>query len=158
MPNLHLVLLFTQNVLLTIEIDSSDVKSGRVPFANISQFSFIPDEEEVLFLMHSTFLVKSVKLDEDNIWNIDLKFIDNLLDIDFGERSIFSSNGDQIFIRNLSKENKQFVAFQLLVDLILRADQTVYTKAELIEFSRARYNNDLRESKKIDDFEKKISI
>ncbi|CAF3415811.1 unnamed protein product [Rotaria sp. Silwood2] len=103
--------------------------------------------------MNSTFLIKSVQLDENNIWNIQLKLVDNIWDIDFGERSIFSPNGDQIVIRHLSKENEQFIAFKLLLDMILRLDQTKYSKDELLEFCRSKYANDPIEIKKIKDFE-----
>ena len=39
------------------------------------------------------------------------------------------------FIHHLSKENKQFIAFQLLLDMLLRLDQTSYAKQELLQFS-----------------------
>jgi hypothetical protein len=143
-----------QAVLLTIKIDSFSTKNGTTPFANISKYSDFREESEVLFSMHSTFLIESVELSKDNLWNIQLKLMDDLWNIDFGEHSIFSRHADQIFIRHLSKENKQFIAFQLLVDLILRLDQNNYAKEELIEFCRSKYQHDPIELKKIDDFEK----
>jgi hypothetical protein len=144
----------TQSVLLKIDIDSFSTKNGTTPFANISKYSDFREESEVLFSMHSTFLIESVELSKDNLWNIQLKLMDDLWNIDFGEHSIFSRHADQIFIRHLSKENKQFIAFQLLVDLILRLDQNNYAKEELIEFCRSKYQHDPIELKKIDDFEK----
>jgi hypothetical protein len=145
----------TQGVLYTLQIDSFSTNIGMTPFVNISEYSVFEDEDEaeVLVSMHSTFLVESVELDEDNLWNIHLKFMDNLWDTDFNERSIFSQHTDQIFIRHLSKENKQFIAFQLLLDMMLRLDQTIYAKQEFLEFSRSKYQHDSTELKKIDDFE-----
>ena len=141
---------FIQRVLFTIEVDS-DIKT--TPFASISGYSSCPEEKEFLFSIYSTFCIQSVHLGEDNIWNIRLKFVDNLLDTDFGERSIFSQHIDQIFIRHLSKENKQFIAFQLLLDMILRLEPTEYAKREILEFSRSKYQIDSMELRKIDDFE-----
>ena len=142
-----------ERVLFTIEIDSDSINNTTTPFADISKYSMSKEEKEVLFSMYSTFRIQSVDLGENNIWHIHLKFMDNLLDTDFGERSIFSSHGDQIFIRHLSKENKQFIAFQLLLDMILRLEPTEYAKRELLEFSRSKYQNDPIELRKIDDFE-----
>jgi hypothetical protein len=144
----------TQSVLLKIDIDSFSTKNGTTPFANITKYSYFKQEEEVLFSIHSTFLIESVELSTDNLWNIKLKHMDNLWDVDFGERSIFSPHADQIFIRHLSKENKQFIAFQLLVDLILRLEQNNYAKQELIEICRSKYQHDPIELKKINDFGK----
>jgi hypothetical protein len=142
-----------QSVLLTIKVDSFSNKNGITPFAYISEYSSFSNEEEVLFSMHSTFLIESVELFTDNLWNIELKYMDNLWDIDFDKRSIFSPHADQIFIRNLSKENKQFIAFQLLVDLILRLEQNNYAKQELIEFCRSRCDDNSAQLKNINDFE-----
>jgi hypothetical protein len=139
-------------VLFTIKIDSDDTTSGMNLFANISKYSTFQDEEELLFSMHSTFLIESVELNENNLWNIHLKFKDNLWDTDFDQRSIFSPHADQIFIRNLSKENKQFIAFQLLLDILLRLEPTQYAKDELIQFSRSKYQDDPIELRKINEF------
>jgi hypothetical protein len=141
---------FIQRVLFTIEIDSDN---KTTPFANISRYSNCPEEKEFLFSISATFCIQSVRLGEDNIWDIHLKFTGNLLDTNFGERSIFSPHVDQIFIRHLSKENKQFIAFQLLLDMILRLEPTEYAKRELLQFSRSKYQNDPIELSKIDDFE-----
>ena len=139
-----------QPVLFTIEIDS-DIKT--TPFANISRYSSCPEEKEFLFSISSTFCIQSVHLGKDNIWDIRLKFVGNLLDTDFGERSIFNPHVDQIFIRQLSQEKKQFTGFQLLLDMILRLDQSEYAKKELLQFCRLNYQNDSIELRKIDDFE-----
>ena len=140
-------------VLLTIEIDSDNINHATTPFADISGYSSHPEENEVLFPMYSTFRIQSVQLGEDNIWDIHLKFVDSLLDTNFGERSIFIPHVDQIFIRHLSRENKQFIAFQLLLDMILRLEPTEYAKREILEFSRSKYQNDPTKLRKIDDFE-----
>jgi hypothetical protein len=143
-----------QGVLFTIEIDSFNVNNKRVPFSYIGHCSAVQEEMEVLFSMYSTFRIKSVELGEKNVCYVDLEFVDHLLDINFGERSIFSSHADQIFIRHLSIENKQFIAFQLLLDIILRLDQTSYAKAELLEFCRSKYHDKPKQLKEIDDFDR----
>ncbi|CAF0736611.1 unnamed protein product [Adineta steineri] len=143
-----------QSVVITIELDFSYINNNTAPFANISEHSSIPAEEEILVSMNSTLLVKSVELGENNIWNIHLKHIDNQWDIEFDERSIFSRHDEQIFIRHLSEENKQFIAFQLLLDFILRLEQTFYAKQEFLQFSRSKYENNQTQLKEIDDFER----
>jgi hypothetical protein len=112
--------------------------NDTTPFAYTSEHGSLREEEEILFSPHSKFLIESVPLYEDGVWHIDLKYMDNLWDVDFGERSIFSPHSDQIFIRNLSKENKQLIPFQLLLDFILRLDQTDYAKQEFLEFCRSK--------------------
>ncbi|CAF0725557.1 unnamed protein product [Adineta steineri] len=143
-----------ETVLMTIELDCNSINNNIAPFSNISTHSYFPDEEEILLSMNSTLLIESVELDENNIWNIYLKHIDNQWDIEFDERSIFSRHGEQIFIRHLSKENKQFIAFQLLLDFILRLEQTFYAKQEFLQFSRSKYENNPAQLKEIDDFER----
>ncbi|CAF1016060.1 unnamed protein product [Adineta steineri] len=143
-----------ESVVITIELDSNNINNNTPPFAKISQQSYFKEEEEVLLSMNSTLLVQSVELDENNIWNIHLKHIENQWDVEFDERSIFSQHGEQIFIRHLSKENKQFIAFQLLLDFILRLEQTPYAKQELLEFARSKYENKSAQLKQIDDFER----
>ncbi|CAF1005925.1 unnamed protein product [Adineta steineri] len=142
-----------ESVLMTIEIDFKNINNDTAPYAKITQLSSFHDEEEVLLSMNSTLLVQSVELDEDRLWNIHLKHIDNQWDVEFDERSIFSRHGEQIFIRHISKENKQFIAFQLLLDFILRLEQTSYAKQELLEFARSKYENNPAQLKEIDDFE-----
>ncbi|CAF0732441.1 unnamed protein product [Adineta steineri] len=143
-----------EGVVITIELDSNNINNNTAPFANISQHSVFPDEDEILLSMNSTLLLESVELGENNIWNIHLKHIDNQWDVAFDERSIFSRHGEQIFIRHLSKENKQFIAFQLLLDFILRLEQTSYAKQELLEFARTKYENNPAQLAEIDDFER----
>jgi hypothetical protein len=144
----------SEHVLFTIKIDSLDINSGTTPFANISNRSYFCDEEEVLFSIYSIFLVVSVQLDADNFYQIHLKFVDNPWNTVFGQRNIFNPYTDSIFFRNLSKENKQSIGFQLLLDMILRLEQTEYAKQELLQFSRSKYQHDPIQLKKIDDFEK----
>ncbi|CAF3961504.1 unnamed protein product, partial [Adineta steineri] len=143
-----------EDVFMTIELDFNNINNNTPPFAYISHLRTFMDEEEVLLSMNSILLVQSVELDENNIWNIHLKHIDNQWDVEFDERSIFSRHGEQIFIRHLSKENKQFIAFQLLLDFILRLEQTSYAKQELLEFARSKYQNNPAQLAEIDDFKR----
>jgi hypothetical protein len=142
-----------ENVLFSIEIDSYNIHNTTTPFADISALSEFPEEKEVLFSANSAFRIQSVQLNEDGIWYIHMTLIDHSLDTDFGERSIFIPHADQIFIRHLAKENKQFIAFQLLMDMLLRLDQNKYAKDELLLFCRSKYSYNLTELRKIDDFE-----
>ncbi|CAF1518878.1 unnamed protein product [Adineta ricciae] len=142
-----------QGVLFEIEIDLSNTKNDLTPVADISHSSEFQEENEVLISIHSAFLIESVE-SSDSFRVIKLKFMDDIWDIDFDERSIFSEHADQIFIRHLSKENKQFIVFQLLLDIILRLDQTSYAKKDLLDLSRLEYKDDPQEMIKIDDFEK----
>ncbi|CAF1494133.1 unnamed protein product [Adineta steineri] len=141
-------------ILLTIELDSNTLNNNTTPLGNISRYNCIPQEEEFLLSMNSTLLIESVELNENNFWDVHLKYIDNLWDVEFDERSIFSRHGEEIFIRHLSKENKQFIAFQLLLDFILRLEQTSYAKQEFLQFSRSKYKNNPAQLKVIDDFER----
>lgn len=52
------------------------------PYANISLYSVFQDEEEVLFAMGSIFRIGNIRqlLNEDNIWSINLKTINQLHD------------------------------------------------------------------------------
>ncbi|CAF0736973.1 unnamed protein product [Adineta steineri] len=143
-----------ERVLMTIEIDSNNINNNTAPFANISQHSYDKDEEEVLLSMNSILLIESVELDENHLWNVRLKYIDNQWDVEFDERSIFSRHGEKIFIRHLSKENNQFIAFQLLLDFILRLEQTFYAEQELLEFARSKYESNPAQLAEIDDFER----
>ena len=146
---------FKQSALFTIKIDPCNINRGTTPFADIRHHGCVPCDGEVLLSMHSTFRVQSVEFDgTDHFWNIYLELMDNIWNINFGERSIFSPHADQIFIRNLSKENKQFIAFQLLLDIILRLDQNIYAKQELIEFCQTKYQNNPAQLNQIDDFKR----
>ncbi len=56
---------------------------------------------------------------------------------------------DQIFIQNSPKENKQFIGFQLFLDMIFRLDQIEYAKQELLQFSRSKCQHDSIQLKKL---------
>ncbi|CAF3850166.1 unnamed protein product [Rotaria magnacalcarata] len=96
---------------------------------------------------------KSVELHDKNIWRVYLKSEDNIWDTDFDERSIFCPHADEIFIRHLSRENKQFIIFQVLLNMMLRLDQNKYAKDELLEFCPSKYEHESIEMGKINDFE-----
>jgi len=57
-------------ILFEIHADPQLVKSK--PFADITRFSDFPDEQEVLFMIGSIFHIKSVVLDNEQMWNIQL--------------------------------------------------------------------------------------
>jgi hypothetical protein len=53
----------------------------------------------------------------------------------------------------LTLDNEPFLAFKLLVDIMLRLDQNRFARNELLEVSRNYYANDPIQLKKIDEFE-----
>ncbi|UJR06839.1 hypothetical protein I4U23_011127 [Adineta vaga] len=141
-----------EGLLYEIEIDLPTMNTDLTPFAYISQYSSFAEEREVLISMHSLFLIENIEL-YDNFWVLKLKIVNGIWDADFDERSIFSQQSYEIPIRHLPNEHKQFIVFQLILDILLRLDQTLYAKKELLQFSRSKYENDPMELKKIDDFE-----
>ena len=145
---------FAQSVLVFIHLEPNDYQRIDAPVVVVSGLSEFSDESEVLVSPCSTFQIQSVELQEGNRWHVHLKYPDTMWIIDFGERSIFSPHADQIYIRNLSNENKQFIALQLLLDMILRLDHNNYGKEELLEFSRSKYKDSPTELNQINDFER----
>ncbi|CAF4397030.1 unnamed protein product, partial [Adineta steineri] len=66
----------TQKVLF--EIDADPRLDSIKPFANITQHSYFPNEEEILFMIGSIFKINEIKHDDNNgIWNIQLVLCSN---------------------------------------------------------------------------------
>jgi tetratricopeptide (TPR) repeat protein len=63
-------------ILFQIAIDSS---ISAAPFAKIREVSYIPDEEEILFSMHSIFRIGHIdEIDEnEHLWQVDLTLTDD---------------------------------------------------------------------------------
>ncbi|CAF2148927.1 unnamed protein product [Rotaria magnacalcarata] len=59
-----------EQVLFEIEADPQ--LKGVQPFAYITSSSFYPDEEEVLFMFGSIFIIINVDYDKDALWTIQL--------------------------------------------------------------------------------------
>jgi hypothetical protein len=57
------------------------------------------------------------------------------------------------FYHTLTLDNGPFLAFQLLIDIMLRLDQNEFARDELLEVSRHYYANDPIQLKRIDEFE-----
>jgi hypothetical protein len=143
----------SEQVLFTIEIDSSDIDITMATFGNISRHSCFPGEKEILFSIYSTFRVISVQLVENNFYQIHLKLVNNPENTDADEKSIFNPFTDEIFIGNSLNENKQHIGFQLFLDMMFRLDQTIYGKQELLQYCRSKYQHDPTELQKINEFE-----
>ncbi|CAF1466090.1 unnamed protein product [Rotaria sordida] len=157
-----------ERVLFTIRIPSH---IQQTVFMDISQFSTIECELEVLFSFRSLFRVENVERNShDSIWYVDLTLIDEndnqFLSIIqpwylktkniISQRSFFISEIEQPkqdFFRNLTDHSVPFLAFQLLIDMMLRLDRTEFARDELLEVCRERYLNDSIELKRIDYFE-----
>ncbi|CAF3799074.1 unnamed protein product [Rotaria sordida] len=157
-----------ERVLFTIRIPSH---IQQAVFMDISQFSTSECELEVLFSFRSLFRVENVERNShDNIWYVNLTLIDEndnqLLSIIqpwylktkniISQRSFFISEIEQPkqdFFRNLTDHSVPFLAFQLLIDMMLRLDRTEFARDELLEVCRERYLNDSIELKRIDYFE-----
>ena len=54
------------------EITADPQLQNIKPFCNITEFSYFPDEEEILFMVGSIFKLTKVFLDEDGIWIIQM--------------------------------------------------------------------------------------
>ncbi|CAF3915371.1 unnamed protein product [Rotaria sp. Silwood1] len=82
-----------ERILFKIEADSS--LSGVKPFANIRSLSYIPEEEEVLFMLGSIFRLVNINQDSNLIWTIELK--------------LCSDNGNDLksVIDQMKKEQKE---------------------------------------------------
>jgi hypothetical protein len=150
-----------QPVLYRILIDASTTK---VLGADVRHLSMYPNEEEFIFSLRSMFRIERVEF-IDNRWQIDLTAIDEN-DLEFcmainpwkiivGEQCFFSGRDQPLFTRYLNIENGPFLAFQLLIDLMLRLDQTKFARQEMIEMCRVKYADSPTDLKKIDDFEQK---
>ncbi len=55
------------------EIDADPNLIGVKPFADLSKISCFPEEEEVLMMLGSVFRLKNIRLDENQIWHIEMK-------------------------------------------------------------------------------------
>ncbi|CAF1561418.1 unnamed protein product, partial [Didymodactylos carnosus] len=134
-------------------------------FGDISELSSFPSEQEVLFFPGSIFRIESVKDLSDNMQHIQLTLIDKenqqykLLtqywNTCIGERSILrETRENQLFVRDLTIDSAQFLGFQLLMDMILRLDQTYTVKQEMLEACQLRYKNDSYSLREINEFER----
>jgi hypothetical protein len=127
------------SILYTINIDSNDT---RAIFADIHHLSYISDEKECLFSLRSMFRIDRIEF-INNRWYIYLTAVDeddqefctaiNPWKATIGEQSFFYGRHEPLFTRHLNVENSSFLAFQLLVDIILRLDQTDYAREEMIK-------------------------
>jgi hypothetical protein len=161
-----------ENVLFTIRIPSH---VEQAVYFDISQFNTIGSEFEVLFSFRSVFRVERVtKNGNDEFWHIHLVLIDDtddqfvsimhpwyssMQDI-IGQRRFFTPQtipSKQNFFRNLTLDNGPFLAFQLLVDMMLRLDRNTFARDELLQVCREHYSNDPIELKKIDEFERRYN-
>ncbi|CAF3484363.1 unnamed protein product [Rotaria sp. Silwood1] len=108
------------------------------------------------------FRIDRVYLISDH-WQIDLTAVDDedsqvhdllrpwkkILD----ESIFFSKRYKQLFIRDLTLENDSFLSFQLLIDMMLRLEQTEFARAEMIETCRQNYVDSSTDLKRIEEFE-----
>ena len=145
--------------LWRIHVHGNDTKTI---FADIGTLSIFPDEEECLFSLRSMFRINRV-YSENNLWFIDVTAVDeddqqfctaiNPWKATIGEQSFFSDRHEPLFTRYLNIENDSFLAFQLLIDLMLRLNQTDYAREEMIEMCRSKYADSPVDLKMIDKFE-----
>jgi hypothetical protein len=150
-------------VLFTINVDSSNI---GIVYAHIQHLSFFTWEHEYLFSLRSMFRIERVEF-IDNRWQINLTAVDeddqefcttiNPWKATISEQSFFSGRHQPLFTRYLNLENGSFLAFQLLIDLMLRLDQTDYAREEMIEMCRLKYTDSPVDLRKIDEFEQTYS-
>jgi hypothetical protein len=149
----------TLRSLLTINVDSNDT---RAIFADIRKLSCYSDEEEYLFSLRSMFRIDRIEF-INNLWYINLTVVDeddqefctaiNPWKATIGGQSFFSGRQEPLFTRYLNVKNGSFLAFQLLVDIMLRLNQTDYARKEMLEMCRSEYFDSRVDLKKIDEFE-----
>jgi hypothetical protein len=147
------------SILYRINIDSNDT---RAIFADIRELSVFYDEGECLFSLRSMFRIDRIEF-INNMWYINVTAVDeddqefctaiNPWKATIGEQSFFSGRHEPLFTRYLNVENGSFLAFQLLVDIMLRLNQTDYAREEMIEMCRLKYVDSPVDLRKIDEFE-----
>jgi hypothetical protein len=75
------------------------------------------------------------------------------MESNYRRTKLFSGRHEPLFTRYLNAENGSFLAFQLLVDIMLRLDRTNYAREEMIEMCRLKYVDSPVDLRKIDEFE-----
>ena len=148
------------SVLFIINIKLNDTKAI---FADIQSLSYFRDEREYLFSLRSMFRINAIDV-WGTTWVIELTAADeddqefcqaiNPWKAKISEQSFFSGRHRPLFIRHLNLENSSFLAFQLLIDLMLRLNQTSFARREMIEMCRLKYSDSLPDLNKIDGFER----
>ena len=146
-------------VIYKILFDSNNTETAC---ADVHHLSVFFDEEEYLFSIRSLFRIDRVEF-IDELWQIDLTAVDendqefcmaiNPWKITIDEQSFFSGHLQPVFTRYLNFENGPFLAFQLLIDLILRLDQNHFAWQEMMEMCRQKYADSPTDLRKIDEFE-----
>ncbi|CAF2847410.1 unnamed protein product [Rotaria sp. Silwood2] len=66
-------------VLFIMTIDSSKISSSSIPFALIDDYSAFPQEQEILFSMHTVFHVAGIKqtVNNNRLWEVQLTLTDD---------------------------------------------------------------------------------
>ncbi|CAF4590776.1 unnamed protein product, partial [Rotaria socialis] len=61
-------------VMFIMKIDPSKISTSITPFAMIDEHSALPQEQEILFTMHTVFRVGEIKQTADNsrLWEVQL--------------------------------------------------------------------------------------
>jgi len=157
-----------EDILFSITIPSH-VK--RDVYLDVSKYSITDFELEVLLSFRSMFRIEGIsKIEATRLCYVDLTLIDehdeqvlSIMNSSYssishsiiGDRCFFispMSESKENFYRNLRSDNRSFLAFRLLVDIMLRLDQNQYALDEFIQVSQDFYACDAAELKKIDHF------
>ncbi|CAF1533546.1 unnamed protein product [Didymodactylos carnosus] len=103
-----------------------NVKDGVTtkPFASIRQYSVMPDEDEILFSLGTVWRVLNVKLNENEVWNIDLELskeddercieLSEYLKKQFGDVPTLLTLGN--FLSSIGEHEKAEKYYRLLLD------------------------------------------
>ena len=86
-----------ERVLFEIEADPNLVR--KKPFANIREFSYFKEEEEILFMPGSIFRTKEVKCDNDGVWSVRLVMC---ADDDHDLKTLFEHMNKEYYHEDLS--------------------------------------------------------
>ncbi|UJR07660.1 hypothetical protein I4U23_011947 [Adineta vaga] len=133
-------------VLFTIRIPLN--VRGAI-YASIDDLSEFSEEKETLISWRSLFRVDSVERGKSGRYMIQLTLIDEddpqyreqqkVWKTSLGDRSFFDGRSTQLFMRDLNEMNGPFLSFQVLMDIVLRLEQTEFAKEEMVEFCRIKY-------------------
>ena len=138
-----------QSVLFEIECNLNELEDDSVIFADISQFSEIKDEDEILFDIGATFIMENISYDQKlNIWLVKLKVTDEAAKIAqfYLERNKqFLENSSVILtfgilLHMMGQYNQAFDYFQTLLDNSTEDKGFIQFFLGIAQFELGRYN------------------
>lgn len=150
--------------LFTILLDKNI--APKAIFAYLYHADCDPDDHEILFSLRTLFRIDKVEHDEyDEQWYINMTVVDESYtevqrmltpwktSILKENNSIQSENESLIYVRDLTANNEDFLAFQLSLDIVLRLDRNDFARQEMLTMCRTKLSQDRFTLAKIDRFD-----